>query len=321
MNMMTKQHYPAGWELVERCEREMSAEGRTAKALKSLRNRVRFLLRYLEEQGIDIRHLQDQDCWEYQRWLLEIRSLKTGEPMTRSSVLAMMTCAGLFCSYLVKWGILLDNPMRRVKKVRIEKTIPYDILKEAEMEEFLERLGAWESETVLKQKAYRYRAHVMAELQYASGIRLEELGDLKETDVDWERGVLTVRRGKGYKERTAFLNSYAVDVLKRWVQMRPLVLREEDVGKDRLFGAYGTTLEHTYNAILTRVAGEMNRPNWTSHKIRHALGYHLLRAGCKLRNIQTILGHTKIGTTEVYTRVDEKDSQAVLDACHPRAMP
>jgi integrase/recombinase XerC len=315
------QRNPEGWELVERCEREMSAEGRTNKALKSLRNRVRYLLRYLEEQGLDIRNLTDADCWEYQRWLLELRSPTTGETLTRASVLATMTSAGLFCSYLVKWGVLLNNPMKRVKKVRIEKTIPYDIFKEAEMEEFLERLAAWESETVLKQKAYRYRAHVMAELQYASGIRLEELGDLSESDVDWERGVLTVRRGKGYKERTAFLNSYSVDVLKHWVQMRPLVLREEDVGKDRLFGASGTTLEHTYNGILTRVAGEMNRPNWTSHKLRHALGYHLHRAGCKLRNIQTILGHTKIGTTEVYTLVDEKDSQTVLDACHPRATP
>ncbi len=315
---MTTSRTPMGWELVERCEREMSAEGRTPKALKALRNRVRFLLRYLEEEGIPIRNLDDLACWGYQKWLLERRSKTTGELLSKSSVLGMMMAAGLWCSYLVKWGILPNNPMKRVKKVRVDKTIPYDIFKEDEMEAFLDRLGAWETEATAKRKAYRYRAHVMAELQYASGIRLEELSELKESDVDWERGILTIRRGKGYKERKAFLNTFAVDVLKKWLSMRPLVLREQDAKKDSLFGATGNTLDHTYNRILTKVALEMNHPGWTSHKLRHALGYHLLRSGCKLRHIQAILGHEKIGTTEVYTRVDEKDTQVVLDACHPR---
>jgi site-specific recombinase XerD len=238
--------------------------------------------------------------------------------MTKSSVLAMMMAAGLWCSYLVKWGILPHNPMKRVKNVRIDKTIPFDIFKEDEMEIFLDRLADWESETTLKRKAFRYRAHVMAEVQYASGIRLEELADLSADDVDWNRGILTVRRGKGYKERKAFLNAYALDVLRLWMDMKSLVLRSDDAKKDRIFGAQGSTLEHTYNAILSQVANQMDHPNWTSHKLRHALGYHLLRAGCKLRHIQAILGHEKIGTTEVYTRVDERDSQAVLDACHPR---
>ena len=56
----------------------------------------------------------------------------------------------------------------------------------------------------------------------------------------------------------------------------------------------------------------------TSHTFRHALGYHLLRAGCPLRQIQEMLGHEQIKDTEIYTKVDEREVQEVLDEYHPR---
>jgi integrase/recombinase XerD len=315
---MTK--HPEGWELVERCACEMDAEGRTLKACKAMGGRVRFLLRYLEEASIPVRSLDSQVVWDYQKSLLERRSRIDGEIISKYTVAALMTAAGFWCSYLVKWGVLQSNPVKQVKKVKTERPIPYDVMKEEEMDAFLTKLEAWEGEPTLKAKAFRYRAHVMAEVQYASGIRIDELGELREDDVDWERGIITVRHGKGNKQRKVFLNTYALDVLSKWREMRSFVLRVDNVGKDRLFGALGNSLIHSYNRVLNKVAKEVGRPGWTSHKFRHALGYHLLRSGCKLRHIQAIMGHERIQTTEVYTKVDEKDAQLVLDSCHPRRM-
>jgi integrase/recombinase XerC len=55
-----------------------------------------------------------------------------------------------------------------------------------------------------------------------------------------------------------------------------------------------------------------------SHGFRHALGYHLLRAGCNIRHIQSILGHRQLRNTEIYTKVENEDLKHVVDACHPR---
>lgn len=307
---------PAGWEFVERCARQMRAQGHTPAAVKTMKRLIRPLARYLESQGIEVRQLDAEILYSYQKNLLEARK-KDGNLVRRNTVVRLMTAAGMWCQFLVKAGVLADNPAQYVKKIRQEQNLPKGLMKEEELDEYLERLGRWEDGENLWQVRYRYRAHVMAELQYASGLRLAEVTALREEDVDWERGIIVVRLGKGSRSRRAYLNGYALEVLKRWRQMRGIVLKQNDAEKNTLFGA-GPALEHTYNSLLTTVAQSMGKPTWTSHHFRHALGYHLLRSGCKLRSIQAILGHEKIKTTEVYTKVDESDTRAVLDACHPR---
>jgi len=307
---------PAGWELVERCARQMRAQGHSPVAVKTMKALTRPLVRYLEAQGVEVRHMDGEVLYGYQKHLLETQK-ENGSLRHRNSVARLMTAAGMWCEFLVKANILADNPVEHVKKIRQGQNLPKGLMKEAELGEYLELLGHWEDGANLWQQRWRYRSHVMAELQYASGLRLAEVTTLKEADVDWDRGIIVVRLGKGSRTRRAYLNGYALEVLKRWRGMRDLVLKQNDALKDTLFGA-GPALEHTYNSLLAAVAQSMGKSAWTSHSFRHALGYHLLRSGCKLRSIQAILGHEKIKTTEVYTKVDESDTRAVLDACHPR---
>ena len=77
---------------------------------------------------------------------------------------------------------------------------------------------------------------------------------------------------------------------------------------------------HSYNRYLAAKAREAGLSHWSSHGFRHALGYHLLRAGCDVRRIKEILGHERIATTEIYTEVDREDLRSVLDTYHPRAV-
>jgi len=307
---------PAGWELVERCARQMKAQGHSRSAVAAMRTTIRALLRYMETQGVEARQMDAEVAWNYQRYLLET-PLQDGGRRKRNTVVRLMTSARKWCEYLVSWNLLRDNPVEHVKSMKQERSLPKDLMKEEELEEYLERLGRWEDGANLWQWRWRYRAHVMAELQYASGLRLSEVMALKEEDVDWDRGVIVVKQAKEGQGRRAYLNDYALEVLKRWRQMRNVVLKQNDAVKDSLFGC-GRALEHTYNRMLTQIAQQMGKTGWTSHGFRHCLGYHLLRSGCSLRNIQTILGHELIKTTEIYTKVDETDTRAVLDACHPR---
>jgi site-specific recombinase XerD len=186
------------------------------------------------------------------------------------------------------------------------------------MEVFLDRLADIERKRTRKDRKVAFRTLVMAELQYASGLRLEEVADLVPADLDLAHETVIVRQGKGNKARRAFLTSYSVELLELWLEVRESVLQSNS-DHSRLFGASAATLSHTYNRELNTVARGVGLPGWSSHGFRHALGYHLLRAGCDIRRIKDILGHSRISTTEIYTEVNREDLRSVIDTYHPRA--
>ena len=181
---------------------------------------------------------------------------------------------------------------------------------------------------------------VPAKLQYGSGLRLNELVSLRVKDVDLERGVLTVRAGKGDLDRTTVIPECLKDILRahlvavgeihkadrgnglpgvmipgalarkfsrageswEWMWLFPA----RDVSVDPMCG---TTRRHhlhgsVYNDAIKRakeVAGISKRV--TSHALRHSFATHLLEAGTDIRTIQTLLGHSDVRTTEIYTHV------------------
>jgi integrase/recombinase XerD len=166
----------------------------------------------------------------------------------------------------------------------------------------------------------RYRTHLVAELMYASGLRISEVAEVKEEELDLERGVIEVPCGKGGKRRTVFLNTYTASLLRIYVgEVRPLPRRAYHKA-GTLFGSGGQRLLATTNALLKEKAAELKLPPLKSHGFRHALGTHLLRAGCDLRYIQAILGHLDIQSTEIYTKVEREDLVAILAKYHPRQL-
>ena len=72
------------------------------------------------------------------------------------------------------------------------------------------------------------------------------------------------------------------------------------------------------NTILNKESKRLGFGHFSSHNFRHAVGYHLLRAGCDIRYIQSILGHKKLSSTQIYTRVDKEDLRRIIDKYHPR---
>jgi integrase/recombinase XerD len=103
--------------------------------------------------------------------------------------------------------------------------------------------------------------------------------------------------------------------------MRPLVFnKHHEKMKDHLFGTNWRTLTGFLNTILKRESCRVLGKELKSHDFRRALGYHLLRAGCSIRHIQSILGHEDIKSTEAYTKVDKEDLKKVFDQYHPRRL-
>lgn len=184
----------------------------------------------------------------------------------------------------------------------------------------------------------KYR--LMAGIQYGGGLRLMELMRLRVKDVDEQRGIVTVRSGKGDKDRTTVLpESLRAEVAETKLGLRKLFEQDRVAGlagawlpealrrkhprggekwpwqyffpaanpsidpESKLLRRHHIDDESYSRAIRRAVEDAMIDKNATSHALRHGFATHLLEGGTDLRTIQTLLGHADVKTTEIYTHV------------------
>lgn len=297
---------------------EEKQRGHTVQGLAGLRNRVPKFFKYLISKDLNMRQIRAKDAAGYQAWLRETGRLD-GKKYSVNAINAYLTSATSFYSYLKRNHIVYSNPFLEVKKLRHELKLPRNILKEKEMSVFLTRLAKFDDEPDMKNRITHYRVSVIAEVMYATGLRIAEVASLKVEDIDFTRGTIWLSCGKGAVSRTCILNEYALNILKLYVEkMRAVIFSWWNYRNGSLFGSSYQTLEKRVNKVLRKVCVKLSYPVITSHGFRHALGFHLLRAGCDIRYIQAILGHKALKSTEIYTKVEKEDLKDVLDKYHPR---
>ena len=168
------------------------------------------------------------------------------------------------------------------------------------------------------------RNRALVELLYGSGVRVGELVSLDVRDLDLARRELRVM-GKGRKERVVPLPELAVQAAARWVEARP----QQGILGQPLFtslraprgGGAPTRLgDREVRRILrarARDCGIADRVH--PHRLRHSYATHLLDMGADLREIQELLGHSSLSTTQKYTAVSAEQLRQVYDSAHPRA--
>jgi site-specific recombinase XerD len=156
------------------------------------------------------------------------------------------------------------------------------------------------------------RDRALLELLYGTGMRVSELASLTVADVD---GVDLIRvRGKGNKERIVPLAGQARRALDRYLEHGRPALAGEEAGAALWVGARGGPLDtRGVRRVVRRRLGTF------PHALRHSFATHLLEGGADLRTVQELLGHTELGTTQVYTAVTRRHIEAIYDRSHPRA--
>ena len=298
-------------------EREFNYEKR--KGTLNRKSMLRRFFTYLGESGLSLREIGIKEAQSYQSWLCEKGRIKGGE-YSRTSIHKLVSETAVFYEFLRKRNVIISNPFTEINRIKEEKRIPKNILKEDEMNTFLTRLLQYDKASSLWSRIEMYRTHVISEVMYSTGLRISETADLKPDDIDFEKGLVFVREGKNSKQRVCFLNDYAKEVLRLYVnKMRGWVFNNHNFkNKDRVFGTKGSWLHESINRSLKGMLKKTKYPVITSHGFRHAMGYHLLKAGCDIRYIQELLGHSRLKTTQIYTKVDKEDLKEILDKYHPR---
>ena len=218
-----------------------------------------------------------------------------------------------FYRFVLAEGWRPDDPSRRVDAPRKGLTLP-KVLSRDEVDRLIAAAAG-------RDGAQGLRLGCMAELIYASGLRVSELCALSLSAVARDPAYLIVK-GKGGKERLAPLNGAARTAIKAYLEVRGRFLPEGDKANPWLFPSRGRDRRLTprrFAQLLDEAAmdASIDRGRVSPHVLRHAFATHLLEGGADLRVVQTLLGHADIGTTQIYTHVAGERLREVVQTKHP----
>lgn len=231
-----------------------------------------------------------------------------------ATITRMLASVRSYYQYLVQRGIVKDNPAKLIKLERAEKKMP-EILTDKEILLLL----SMPDERDLK----GVRDKAMMELLYATGIRVSELIHLNTSDVrckKGERGEVICRGTKA--ARTIPMHRTAVDALLNYLNnVRPALATADS--EDALFiNLNGARLSRQgFWKIIKNYAEEAKiKKEITPHTLRHSFALHLYQNGASLHDLQMMLGHADISSTQMYANMSRQNGYSdVYDRCHPLA--
>jgi integrase/recombinase XerD len=244
--------------------------------------------------------------------LLDYLAALTAGALSARSQARCLVALRQFFRFLKAERLIEANPTEDIDLPRFGKPLPH-FLTIAEVDLLL---GAPD-----RQSDRGARDGAMVELLYATGLRVSELVKLKLKDVNFDAGYL-VAFGKGRKERIVPIGEVAVAALRAYVETaRPRLIRKGPVPEWLFLTRLGRSMtRQAFWKLLgahARAAGI--RKAISPHMLRHSFATHLVEHGADLRAVQAMLGHTDIGTTEVYTHVSRGHLRSVYSRFHPRA--
>ena len=231
------------------------------------------------------------------------------EQLSARSIQRHLSSIRSFFRYLIREGIVSDNPAQAVQAPKAQKRLPSTL----DVDQISGLLDHVNQNTFIG-----CRDRAIMELFYSSGLRLAELAGLNCRDVDLADQLVYVT-GKGDKNRVVPVGGKAISAIKVWLQCRD---------EHRLFNEVALFVSKRGGRLGVRSIQQRLR-HWGKqqgisdrvhpHRLRHAFASHMLEASGDLRAVQELLGHADISTTQVYTHVDFQHLAKVYDAAHPRA--
>lgn len=229
----------------------------------------------------------------------------------KTTIARKLSAIRSFFKYLVKNGVISENPAELVLTPKQDKTLPVYL----SVDEMFRLLDSIQTDTLL---GLRNRA--IFETLYSSGIRVSELADMDFADVDFSSAVIQVS-GKGRKQRIVPVGQKALTAIKAY---RTRLLKQTgrpsiEAGPLFLNRFYKRLNPRSIARILNKLVDTIGLLTPVSpHALRHTFATHMLDAGADLRAVQELLGHKSLSTTQKYTHVSIDRLMETYDRAHPR---
>ncbi|HQR42721.1 MAG TPA: tyrosine recombinase XerC [Gemmatales bacterium] len=214
--------------------------------------------------------------------------------------------------YLCRQGELATNPTEGVRGPKKDKILPKFLTEEAIDKVTTASAG---------DEVSGPRDEAILGTIYSAGLRVSECVQLNLEDVNLDDQVLLIR-GKGKKERLAFLGEAASKLMVTWLEERSKLLQVKGKKTEAVFiNKFGTRLTtRSVGRLLAKYLRQLGMAGQASpHTLRHSFATHLLDRGAEIRSVQELLGHRSLTTTQIYTHLTTQRLQESYKKAHPRA--
>lgn len=234
----------------------------------------------------------------------------------KSSIARKLSTLRSFFKYLVREQLAASNPAKTVSTPRVEKPLPTTLSVDEVFRLIESPKCAVKKSPSVSGKNKRLRDVAILELLYSSGLRVGELVGLNLSQLDLDLGIVKVM-GKGRKERIVPVGTKAIGALKAYLKERDIFGGEEPLflsqkGKRLTARSIGRLIKK-----YTKSSGIFRKVS--PHSLRHTFATHLLDAGADIREIQEMLGHASLSTTQRYLHLTMGKLMEVYDRAHPRS--
>lgn len=285
---------------------------RSARSITCRVSELRFFLLWAQQRDLTYPEQITRSILEaYQRHLIHVRKTN-GQPLSVTTQRHRLNTLKKYFAWLCREWIIEANPASELILPRKPQRLPEQPLSSNEINALL---AVPDIADVLG-----LRDRTILELFYSTGIRRAELCNLLITDIRHDRHILAINQGKGGKDRVVPIGETAMDFIERYLKYaRPKLLVHPD--ETALFlSSYGEpyktdAMSRLVSAYLKKSG--LERPG-SCHLLRHTCATHMLEGGADIRYVQELLGHAKLDTTAIYTRVSIQALADVHARCHPR---
>ena len=272
--------------------------------LNGYKRDLQKLSKYLSDQEID-------------KWKLvkehDLRTFVNSERrrgLSPRSIQRILSSCRTFFEFLLTEGQIKLSPAQNISSPKLAQLLP-----KAMDADLVQKLLDFKAKGMIE-----VRDKALAELLYSSGLRLSEICKLNMEDLDTKERTCVVS-GKGNKTRIVPVGKKAIQAIRDWFMYRSELKQSKATSTNAIFlNNKGNRISpRTIQLRLEKLCLMRGLPGINPHMLRHSFASHVLESSGDLRAVQEMLGHSDIGTTQIYTKLDFQHLSKVYDKAHPRA--
>lgn len=281
------------------------------RSLKTIENYSHYLNRFLDFAGNVRVSAITADLVSKWRQNLNRLKLDDGREVNRTTQNYHLIALRSFLKYLAKRNV--DSLSAEKVELATTKRPQVSFLTKTEVEQLIAAIPT--------ERPSGVRDRAIIELLYSSGLRVSELVNLNRRDINLSRGEFSIR-GKGQKDRPVYLTKSATIALENYLKSRtdnfePLFIHYSGTKSELNEGNYTRLTARSVQRLVdhyARLAGIHKKV--TPHTLRHSFATDLLVNGADLRSVQSLLGHTNIATTQIYTHLTDPQLKKIHQQFH-----
>ena len=272
--------------------------------LNGYKRDLQKLSKYLSDQEID-------------KWKLvkehDLRTFVNSERrrgLSPRSIQRILSSCRTFFEFLLTEGQIKLSPAQNISSPKLAQLLP-----KAMDADLVQKLLDFKAKGMIE-----VRDKALAELLYSSGLRLSEIYKLNMEDLDTKERTCVVS-GKGNKTRIVPVGKKAIQAIRDWFMYRSELKQSKATSTNAIFlNNKGNRISpRSIQLRLEKLCLMRGLPGINPHMLRHSFASHVLESSGDLRAVQEMLGHSDIGTTQIYTKLDFQHLSKVYDKAHPRA--